>query len=201
VIYLGWIAFTIYQFLSPQKESPRLRRLGYWFALSGVLNGVWLFAWHYDYLGLSVIIMLALLGTLIMSYLRLDVGRGQVGALERWCVDIPFGIYLGWISVATIANISTFLFAGGWNGFGLQPQIWTAIMLAVASFLGIAMALIRQDAAFLLVLVWSFAGIAVEQANAPLVMASAWISAIIALALAAYAVLMRRQASQVSPGL
>ncbi|MGZ9163925.1 MAG: tryptophan-rich sensory protein, partial [Anaerolineales bacterium] len=72
VIYLGWIAFIIFQFQRSQKESTRLRRLGYLFAISNITNAAWLFCWHYNLFGLSVLVMLALLGLLIASYLRLD---------------------------------------------------------------------------------------------------------------------------------
>lgn len=95
VIYLGWIAFTIFQFRPSQKESPRLQRLGYLFALSNIANAAWLFSWHYNLFGLSVLIMLTLLGLLITSYLRLNVNGSSVSRAERWSVDIPFSIYLG----------------------------------------------------------------------------------------------------------
>src|SRR5574339_901274 len=88
LIYIGWIAFTIFQFLPAQKESPRLRRLGYLFALSNLANGAWLFCWHYNLFGLSVLVMLTLLGLLIASYLRLDVNRVPVSRVESWSVDV-----------------------------------------------------------------------------------------------------------------
>jgi benzodiazapine receptor len=196
VIYLGWIAFVIYQFLPSQKTSPRLRRLGYVFALSCLFNAGWLFCWHYLQFGLSVVVMLVLLGLLIASYLRLDVGRAPVGRLERWCVDVPFSLYLGWITVATVANISGFLFFVNWDGFGLAPELWAVIMLAVASLLGLGMALSRRDSGYLLVLVWAFAGIAVAQSRSPLVVTAAWIAAAVALALALVAATQRRLPSR-----
>ena len=192
VIYIGWIAFVIYQFLPAQKENPRLRGLGYWFALSGVFNAAWLFCWHYNRFGLSVLVMLALLVTLLASYLRLDIGRTPVSPAERWSVDVPFGVYLGWISVATIANITDYLYFIGWDGFGISPQAWAVIMLTVASLVGLAMALKRRDAGYLFVLAWAFAGIALKQAAAPLVVYNAWIATLFALGLAVYS-LMRRQ--------
>ena len=188
VIYIGWIAFTVYQFLPAQKENPRLRKLGYWFALSGVFNAAWLFCWHYNLFGLSVLVMLALLGSLVVSYLRLDVGRARAGAGERWAVDVPFGVYLGWVSVATIANITSWLYSINWNGFGIAPQVWAVIMLAVASMVGVLMAFLRRDAGYLFVFVWAFAGIAVEQAGTALVANSAWVAAIVALGLAVYSI-------------
>lgn len=194
VIYLGWIAFVVFQFLPSQARSPRLRALGFLFALSCVLNGAWLFCWHYGQFGLSVLVMLALLATLITAYLRLNVGRVKVGAVERWCVDVPFSIYLGWITVATVANISDYLYYIGWDGFGVSAQLWAVVMLIVASLLGLALALTRKDTGYLLVLVWAFIGIAIKQSAAALVMGAAWVAAVFALALAAWSTLRRTQA-------
>lgn len=192
IIFTGWIAFAIFQYQPAQKESPRLRRLGYWFALSNIANAAWLFAWHYNLFGLSVLIMLTLLALLIASYLRLDVNRTSVSSAERWSVDIPFGIYLGWITVATVANITSWLYLVEWNGFGIPAPTWAVIMIAVASLVGLAMAITRRDAAYLLVLVWSFAGIAVKQTPAPDVVLAAWIAAGLMLALAAYSLVRRK---------
>lgn len=193
IIYIGWIAFTIYQFLPAQKENPRLRRQGYLFALSGIFNAAWLFCWHYNQFGLSVLVMLTLLGLLIASYLKLNVGRTIVSAVEKWCVDIPFSVYLGWITVATVANITDYLYLINWNGFSIAPQVWAVIMLIVASLLGVAMAVTRHDSGYVFVLVWSFIGIAVKQSAAPLVANSAWVLALVAFGLAAFAILKRRR--------
>jgi hypothetical protein len=194
LIYIGWIAFAIYQFQSAQKESPRLRNLGYLFALSGIFNAAWLVCWHYNLFGLSVLVMLTLLGLLIASYLKLNVGRTPVSAAEKWNVDVPFSVYLGWISVATVANITDWLYLVNWNGFGIAPQVWAVIMLAVASVLGVLMTFMRKDSGYVFVLVWSFIGIAVKQAAEPLVANSAWIAALLMLGLAVYSLIQRRQA-------
>jgi hypothetical protein len=193
VIYIGWIAFSIYQFGSGQKESPRLRRLGYLFALSGIFNALWLVCWHYNAFGWSVVVMLTLLGLLIASYLMLDVGRVAVNPAEKWCVDIPFSIYLGWISVATVANVSDLLYLVNWNGFGIAPQVWAVIMLVVAGLLGLLMTLNRKDSGYVFVLVWSFVGIAVKQSAEPLVANSAWGASALMLVLALYSIVQRRR--------
>ena len=169
-----------------------MRRLGHLFALSNLANAAWLFAWHYNLFGLSVLVMLTLLGLLIASYLRLDVNRTLATNLERWCVDIPFSLYLGWITVATVANIADWLYLVEWNGFGISEQAWAVLMLAVAAVLGLLMALLRRDAAYLFVLVWAFIGIAVKQTSAPMVVVSAWVAATLMLGSAVYS-LMRRQ--------
>ena len=192
VIYLGWIAFTIFQLLPSQKENPRLRRLGYLFPLSNLANAAWLFCWHYNQFGLSVLVMLTLLGLLIASYLALDVNRASVTRTEYWSVDVMFSTYLGWITVATVANITDWLYFVGWDGFGIPAQTWAVIMLAVASLLGLAMAITRRDVGYLSVLVWAFVGIAVKQASAPLVAISAGIAAALMLGLAIFSLLRRR---------
>ena len=195
IIYIGWIAFAIYQALPTQKESARLRNLGYLFALSGVFNAAWLFCWHYNQFGLSVIVMLALLGLLIASYLKLNVGRTPVNPAEKWFVDIPFSVYLGWITVATVANVTDYLYSINWTGLGIAPQAWAVIMLGVASLLGILMTFLRMDSSYVFVLVWSFAGIAVKQAAQPLVANSAWVAAAFALGLTVFSLVQRRRAS------
>ena len=195
IIYIGWIAFVVYQFLPVHKESPRLRSLGYLFALSGLFNAGWLFCWHYNQFGLSVLVMLVLLGLLIASYVNLNIGRTPVSNAEKWCVDIPISVYLGWISVATIANIADWLYFIHWNGFGIDPQVWAVIMLIVASVLALLMALKRGDSGYLFVFVWAFIGIAVKQSSAALVAISGWIAALVALGLAIYAIVQRRRTS------
>jgi hypothetical protein len=192
VIYIGWIAFTIFQFQPAQKENPRLRRLGFLFALSNLANAAWLFCWHYNQFGLSVMVMLILLGSLILSYLVLNVNRAPVTRFEYWSVDVMFSVYLGWITVATVANITDWLYFVGWEGFGIPAQTWAVIMLAVASLLGLAMTLTRRDVGYVAVLVWAFIGIAVKQTSAPMVVVSAWVAAALMLVLAIFSLMRRR---------
>jgi benzodiazapine receptor len=193
IIYIGWIAFAIYQFRSAQKESPRLRKLGYLFALSGIFNAAWLFCWHYNIFGLSVLVMLTLLGLLIASYLKLNVGHTSVTTAEKWSVDVPFSVYLGWISVATVANVTDYLYFINWTGFGLAPQVWAVILLVIASVLALAMTITRRDSGYVFVLVWSFAGIAQKQADTALVANSAWVATVFVLGLAIYSIIQRRR--------
>ena len=194
IIYIGWIAFAIYQFQPAQKESPRLRSLGYIFAISGIFNAAWLVCWHYNWFGLSVLVMLTLLGLLIASYLKLNVGLTPVNAAEKWSVDIPFSVYLGWITVATVANVSDWLYLVNWNGFGIAPQTWAVIIITIASVLGVLMTLTRRDSGYVFVLAWSFAGIALKQASVPLVANAAWVAVLFTLGLAVYSIVARRRA-------
>lgn len=96
--------------------------------------------------------------------------------------------------MATIANITSYLDYVRWNGFGLDPQIWAVIMLAVASLLGLIMALKRYDAAYLAVFVWAFSGIAVRHIDVRLVATAAWIAAMFAFALALYSIVRQNPA-------
>jgi benzodiazapine receptor len=177
LIYLGLIAYGIYQALPAQKENPRLRSIGLPFLISCLANAVWLFLWHYELFLFTLVAMVILLITLILIYLRLGIGRVQVPTAERWLVHVPFSIYLGWITVATIANTTQLLFYVGWSGWGISPEIWAVIMLAAGVIISALMSFTRTDIAYSLVLVWAYVGIAFEHAGTPLVTFSAWIGA------------------------
>lgn len=169
IIYLALIGFTVYQALPSQKNNPRLQKISYWFFLSSLLNGIWIFLWHYGQVALSVLVMLGLLYSLLMVYTRSEIGILRPRRLEAWALDIPFGIYLGWISVATIANISALGVVSGWNGFGLSPVFWTVAVILVGVVLAFAMIIRRKEIAYPLVLVWAFAGIYSVRQDVPAV--------------------------------
>jgi benzodiazapine receptor len=194
LIYIGLIAFAIYQALPSQRDNPRLRRIGYLFALSCVANIAWLFLWHYEIFPLTLVAMVALLLLLIAIYLRLDIGRAQVSTAEKWLVHVPFSIYLGWITVATIANVTSLLDYLNWSGWGISPETWTVIMLVAAVGIASAVSLTRGDVAYMLVIVWAFAGIAVKHAGTPVVATAAWVTtALVALMLVVGVLLKKRR--------
>ena len=115
LIYLALIGYAVYQALPGQREDPYLHRIGYLFVLSCVANIAWLFLWHYQVFPLTIVAMLALLLFLIAMYLRLGIGRIKVGRAFKWLVHVPFSIYLGWITVATVANATSLLDYLGWG--------------------------------------------------------------------------------------
>lgn len=183
VIYLGLIAFAIWQALSPQRSDPAVRRLDGPVLVGCAANALWLVAWHNLWIPASLLIMLVLLGSLIATYIRLGTGiRPARSAGERWCARLPFSVYLGWISVATIANTSIVLYHLGWRGAPLSEAAWAAIVLAVAAALALVMARRHGDAAYGLVIAWAAYGIAVKQADAATVVYAAWAAAAVALA-------------------
>ena len=165
LIYLGLIVYTVFQALPAQKENPRLRQIGWIYVLASIANSVWIFLWHYELLPLTLIAMLILLACLLVIYQRLGINRTPVSRGERWGVHVPFSIYLGWITVATIANVTDLLWSLGWNGFGLSAEAWFLIMLGATIIIAGLMAFTRGDVAYLLVLVWALAGIAVKHSD------------------------------------
>lgn len=185
-IYLGLIALVVYQLLPARKRDDLVSRMGAWFIASCVLNGAWLFLWHYERVGWSTVAMLGLLGSLIGLYLSLGIGTGAASKGERRLVHLPISIYLGWISVATVANVSSALFVAGWGGLGLSAMLWTIIMMAVAAALAIIMMLRRGEVAFPVVVIWALLGIAVRHATAVALMVPAAVLAVVVLAVLVY---------------
>jgi len=167
LIYLGLLAFAIYQLLPAQRNNARLGRIGYWFAISSLANSAWILLWHYEFFPLTLAVMLVLLVSLIAIYLRLNIGRAPVPSVGKWFVDVPFSIYLGWITVATVANATALLEYWKWSGWGIGPAAWAVIMLVIAAALGAAMSFARGDVAYVLVLMWAFVGIAVKHWATP----------------------------------
>ncbi|MGC8879472.1 MAG: TspO/MBR family protein [Anaerolineae bacterium] len=177
LIYLGIIAFAVYQALPAQRSNPRLQRIGYLFVLSCVANIAWLFLWHYQHFLLTLIAMFGLLLCLIALYARLGIGQVVVPPSERWLVHLPFSIYLGWVTVASIANTTIVLDYLRWDGWGLSAEWWALGMLLVGVILALGMALTRRDVAYVLVLIWAYVGIAVKQSAIPIVAQGAWVTA------------------------
>jgi len=181
VIYLGLLIFAWYQGQRAQRNADFQERIGYWFFISCLFNSAWIVAWHYEQFPLTLALMLGLLISLIVIYVRLDVGRRSVSSAEWRAVHLPFGIYLGWVSVATVANVSTVLYTIGWNGAPLSPELWTVIMVVVAALLGLAMIMLRNDVGYPLVIVWALVGIAVARSAIPLIATAAVASAAVVL--------------------
>jgi hypothetical protein len=190
LIYIGLVIYSIFQALPSQKNNPRLEAAAPWYLLSCGANVAWLFLWHYEQYPLTMIAMATLLVSLIALYLILRRG-GEPSRSERYAVRLPFSIYLGWVSVATIANASIVLESIGQADLPPGQETWTVIMLAIALVLGILMAVRQQDAAFPLVLTWAFVGIGIRFPEIPLVSYSAFAAAALALIFAIWALAAR----------
>ena len=197
LIYLGLIVFAVFQALPSQKENPRLRATGWWISLGGLANIAWIFLWHYEQFPLSLIAMLVLLVTLLVTYLRLGIGKTPVSSAERWAAHLVFSIYLGWITVATVANVTTLLDYLNWNGFGIAPEIWMGIVLAAVLAIAALVNFTRRDVAYALVILWALAGISLKHAAVTLVAIPTWITfGLVALTLG-MAIFLRRSVNRV----
>lgn len=173
LIYLGLLAYTVYQALPAQRDNPLLRKIAPLYWLSGLANIIWIFLWHFEIFNWTILFMALILISLLVIIRNLS----EIEGLSKWLVKLPFSIYVGWISVATIANASQWLYFNNWGGWGLEPALWAVIMLGVASLLGIMMTFRENDAAYGLVLIWAFLGIGVSQSGTANVVLAAWIGA------------------------
>lgn len=162
VIYLLLLVFIFIQFRESNKSV--VQSIGWAFALSSLLNGAWIVAWHFEKLPLSLAIMLGML--ILLVYIGINISGISAG----W-VKAAFGVYLGWICIATIANITALLVNSGWNGWGFSDQFWTITMI-IAGLLITAFAVIRLQNPFIgLAVIWAFSGIVIKQLgnNTPIV--------------------------------
>jgi len=169
VIYLGLAAYVVYQALPAQRDNLTLERIAYPFVLSSIANITWIFFWHYGFVALSVVAMITLLSTLAVIYAILFPVRSVVSHVERWLVHVPFRIYLGWITVATIVNVSTLLYELDWNGWGLAEPTWAAIMLVIGAGIALFFSLALRDIAYTVVIVWAYVGIFAKYGDTSLV--------------------------------
>lgn len=151
LIYILLGIYIIYQFGRGDVLVAKVNRI---FIINTLLNASWLFAWHYDLIWLSVLIMIGLLITLIKIA---DIFRtGTLSLKEIWLIRLPFSIYFGWITVATIANITIFLVYLGWNGFGLSESLWTVLILLIGTIIGSWRLIYDRFIPYGLVLVWAY---------------------------------------------
>lgn len=164
VIYTLLIGFVIYQFRPVAVENGSIAKVGWWFVLSSFANMAWLALFLFDLVWLSTLAMLVLLFSLVTIYTRLGIGQRQVDWQENWAVLMPFRVYLGWISVATVANFTAALYESGsvTDFLGIGSDIWAVVMMAIAGVLGLTMLIRRADIAYALVIVWALIGINVR---------------------------------------
>ncbi len=170
IIYILLAIFVVYQWIVARHETPAASfsgKVGPWFFISCLANAGWIVAWHFEMLPLTLVLMLVLLVSLLVIYLRLGVGMKYVTRAEQFLVDIPFSVYLGWISIATIANVSAFLVSIQWGMLGLGPQFWAVVLIAVGIALALVMAIVRQDIFYALVVDWALLGILLKRLADP----------------------------------
>lgn len=178
LIYIGLIAYGIYQLRPTQRRDPRLQRVNILLIVACLAQIVWVYLFTMRFFWLSVVAMLVILLALIGAYLKLGVGKVRVLRDRLWLAHIPLSIYLGWISVATIVNIASALYISNWDGWGISSAIWTAIMLVVATVIAAIVAIKRADIAFSCVFIWAYIAIAIRHLNNPIIWMTAVLGAI-----------------------
>ena len=167
VIYVLLGIFVIYHLtLALKKQAPNhsaIEKIGLFFVISCLANIAWIFAWHYEMVALSLALMLLLLASLLAIYLRVNIRQSAATRSEKYTVFIPFSVYLGWITVATIANVTALLVYLNWNTLGLGEQFWAVAVILVALVIALAVLFRRQDIFYCLVVDWALFGILMQR--------------------------------------
>jgi hypothetical protein len=167
IIYLFLILFAIYQakdiFKKEKTTKSFLEKISYFFILANIANIIWIFLWHYEQVLLSLLLMIVLFISLLIIYIRLNIGIEKVPLKEKLFVHVPISIYIGWITVATIANVTAVLVTVNWDGFGISEQIWTVIILIIVAILTILILVTRKDYAYGAVIIWALIGIYIKR--------------------------------------
>jgi len=163
IIYVLIILFTIYLakdlFKKEKTTKTFLEKISYFFILASVANIIWIFLWHYEQILLSLLVMILLFVSLLVIYFRLNIGIEKVSMKEKLLIHVPISVYIGWITVATIANVTAVLVTVGWDGFGISEQIWTTLVIIVATIITILIITTRKDYAYSAVIIWALIGI------------------------------------------
>jgi len=157
VIYILLIIIIFYQWIGKNAKKV-IDTLGIWFIVNAIANGLWLVFWHYEYVFICIFIMLILLGSLIMMYRSLDINYFSDSSVP-WQASVPISVYMGWISVATIANTTVIFISLGYTGLGLGADVWATIVLSIAVAIALLMLYRHRDIFFAAVVCWASFGI------------------------------------------
>lgn len=168
LIYLLLAGYTLYQLGIFQgnttiDKTELLNKIGILFSVSSIANASWIFAWHYDIIPLSMLLMVVILICLIL--INQLTSREQFSKNEYFFIRLPFSVYFGWITVATIANAIVLLVSWGWKDFILSDAAWTVIVIAIGLFIGLATMLKNRDVAYGLAIVWAYSGILLKHTS------------------------------------
>ncbi|MBE7380047.1 MAG: tryptophan-rich sensory protein [Leptolyngbya sp. SIO1E4] len=173
LIYLGLIAYGTYQLKPNQRQTPTIQRVNQLLIIACVAQMLWIFLFTLQYFSLSILAMLGILLPLMGAYLALGIGQQRANRQRRWLAHYPFSIYLAWISVATVVNVASALYAAGWSGWGLSGTAWTSVMIVVSAAIAALVIFTRSDIPFTLIFLWAYGAIAARHGDVP----SIWITA------------------------
>lgn len=162
LIYVGLLAFSgfmIYQAFINGKYTLFIHKTSFWFIVANIGTSLWVIAWLYEFTGISVILMFLILAKLLKIIFNND--------MELWDAPIkiiafywwPICLYSGWISVALIANMASYLNVIGWDGALFTEVEWTVIMIGVAVIINLLMIYLRNMREFAAVGIWALIAI------------------------------------------
>jgi hypothetical protein len=163
LIYLLLLIYVVYQFFAKPEKQELIKKINIFFIISSLANIAWIFAWHYDQIIVSVLLMVIILVSLIKTANL--IRKENFTNSEKFLISTPFSVYFGWITVASIANITTLLVSLKWNGFGVSELIWTSIILIVGAMIGATRGIYDKNIAYLLVLIWAYTGILIKHTS------------------------------------
>ncbi len=173
LIYVLLAIFVIYPLIpSVRRDAQKVdfvQRIGPLFFISCLANIGWIFAWHYEMVSLSLVMMLILLGCLLAIYLRLNIGKSGAPKAEKYFVHLPFSVYLGWITIATIANVTALLVNINWNAWGLSEQFWAVAVIIVGIAIALSVLFTQKDIFYCLVVDWALLGILLKRLSVTMV--------------------------------
>jgi hypothetical protein len=197
LIYTLLAAFVVYQALPSQRNKEFQTQISGFFILSCVFNVVWIFLWGSNLVVASLVPIFGLLFSLMAIYLRLRIGKTAASMKEKACVQLPFSVYFGWITVAAAANVAAALSSVGWVKWTADDAVWGILAGVILLAVTLTVLAARKDVSYGLVAVWAFVGIAVNQSEVPTIVYAAYsYAAILAVAIAAVVVRGRLQNSK-----
>lgn len=169
LIYLLLAIYTVHQFgiwgdAKSKATSQLINKLTPLYIITSLVNTAWVFAWQYKIIWLSLLLIVALLITLI--FINIIISGQKLKASERWLIKLPFSVYFGWLTVATIANTVVWLVSVGWDGLKLDEQFWTVAILVIGALIGVTTALRFRSVAYILVFAWAYFGILLKHISA-----------------------------------
>ena len=168
LIYLGLLGFVFYTgrvLYMKHADDNLLTKIGWWFVISCIANSLWLVAWLYELPGIAAIIMSVIFLSLVKIILNIRAGIEKFSVKDYLFVALPFTLYLGWISVAFIANIAALLTKIGWGGWGIDQITWTIIIISVAGLINLFMILKRNLPEYGAVGIWALMAISVSNSD------------------------------------
>ncbi len=165
VIYSLLIAVMVWQFIGINHlKTIAAKSIGWLFVLNCVFNTLWLFAWHHESFVLTLVLMLGILWTLV-EINKIEANKLSRHTPSRGLLQSAFGVYLGWICIATIANFTTFFVSINFNKFGLSDTFWTGGVIGIGAITAALLVVRFKNIYIGLAVLWALIGIVIRQSQ------------------------------------